>query len=394
MNEILLGVGIGGLMLAPYAREAARWARALRVREGHGAGERQRAGEAGAEMGEGAAYTVVIPCRNEAERVGRVLRDLACQTHRPQAVIVVDDGSDDGTVDAARAAGAVVLTAGGTGKKAALRTGMEAVRTDWVATLDADVRVGPGWGEAMARHADEGAEVVLGPVGLLPQGGGWAAVQTLEYHAMQGWTAHTALAGRAENGSGANIWYRRSTWLAADRGEEWASGDDVFVIRDVVRRGGGVRWGGAGPGSEAAWAWTVAAPGWRAWVAQRARWASKASDPRAPRQTAALVGGAVLLQWSTAAAACVAWPTSAGGLAAGVALGANGLKMAADALLLRSVVRHTPPPPDFGPHSPPDRPSPAARWPPLVFHLVYPCLVANTWLKMLLGATHWKGRKV
>jgi len=103
-----------------------------------------------------------------------------------------------------------------------------------------------------------------------------------------------------------------------------------------------------------------------------------------------------LLQWSTAAAACVAWPTSAGGLAAGVALGANGLKMAADAFLLRSVVRHPPPPPDCGPQSPPDRPAPApaARWAPLLFHLVYPCLVANTWLKMLLGATHWKGRKV
>ena len=101
-----------------------------------------------------------------------------------------------------------------------------------------------------------------------------------------------------------------------------------------------------------------------------------------------------MLQGITAAAACVAWPTSAGGLAAGVALGANGLKMAADALLLRSVVRHTPPHPDFGPQSAPDRPCPAARWAPLVFHLVYPCLVANTWLKMLLGATHWKGRKV
>jgi hypothetical protein len=59
MNEVLLGVGIGGLMLAPYAREAARWARAMRVREGQGAGagqgagEGHGAGEAGAEMGGG-----------------------------------------------------------------------------------------------------------------------------------------------------------------------------------------------------------------------------------------------------------------------------------------------------------------------------------------------------
>lgn len=57
-------------------------------------------------------------------------------------VVVVDDGSGDGTADAARAAGAEVLVhAVNAGKGAALRTGLERLARDGVArvlTLDAD----------------------------------------------------------------------------------------------------------------------------------------------------------------------------------------------------------------------------------------------------------------
>src|SRR2546430_5689386 len=51
------------------------------------------------------APIVVVPVFNEAETIGEVV--AAARAHAP--VLVVDDGSDDGSAAAARAAGAEVL---------------------------------------------------------------------------------------------------------------------------------------------------------------------------------------------------------------------------------------------------------------------------------------------
>ena len=57
--------------------------------------------------------TVVIPARNEAGRIGALVRAVLAQDARGRVieVIVVDDDSTDDTVAEARAAGARVLVA-------------------------------------------------------------------------------------------------------------------------------------------------------------------------------------------------------------------------------------------------------------------------------------------
>lgn len=50
-----------------------------------------------------ADVTVIIPAWRAAETIRRALASVARQTVRPSEVVVVDDGSDDGTSDAARA---------------------------------------------------------------------------------------------------------------------------------------------------------------------------------------------------------------------------------------------------------------------------------------------------
>src|SRR5215469_2862210 len=71
---------------------------------------------------------VVIPAYNEADRVGATVA-AAAKLSDVDVIVVVDDGSRDGTAGVARQAGASVLRhARNRGKAAAMETGAEAVR--------------------------------------------------------------------------------------------------------------------------------------------------------------------------------------------------------------------------------------------------------------------------
>jgi glycosyltransferase involved in cell wall biosynthesis len=81
--------------------------------------------------------TVIIPTLNEAERLPGLLRQLARQSRRPDAVIVADAGSTDATRELASAAGAIVVDGGmpGVGRNAGARV----ATTELLLFLDADV---------------------------------------------------------------------------------------------------------------------------------------------------------------------------------------------------------------------------------------------------------------
>ena len=61
------------------------------------------------EMGAPSAdVSVIIPAYRAAATIGRALASVAAQTMRPKEAIVVVDGSDDGTAEAARAAAPIM----------------------------------------------------------------------------------------------------------------------------------------------------------------------------------------------------------------------------------------------------------------------------------------------
>jgi glycosyltransferase involved in cell wall biosynthesis len=81
--------------------------------------------------------TVVIPALNEADQIGECIRHVAWADE----VIVADGGSADGTVESARAAGAVVLEGTGATIAGQRNTAIARARNTWVFALDADERV-------------------------------------------------------------------------------------------------------------------------------------------------------------------------------------------------------------------------------------------------------------
>ena len=87
--------------------------------------------------------SVIIPARNEAHNLPRLLASLAAQAPAPAEIIVVDDGSTDATARVAREGGATVLTAaplpaGWKGKTWALHQGVQLATGDHFLFLDAD----------------------------------------------------------------------------------------------------------------------------------------------------------------------------------------------------------------------------------------------------------------
>lgn len=82
---------------------------------------------------------VVVPCRDAAAFLAEALASVAAQTRAPAEVVVVDDGSRDGSADIARAAGAIVhrLTTP-VGNAEARNLGVRATRAPLIAFLDAD----------------------------------------------------------------------------------------------------------------------------------------------------------------------------------------------------------------------------------------------------------------
>ena len=83
------------------------------------------------------SLTILIPCLNEVLGIGGVVREYAAAFPRA-GILVVDNGSDDGTALAARSAGADVITERRRGKATAVATALAAIDTDLVLMVDGD----------------------------------------------------------------------------------------------------------------------------------------------------------------------------------------------------------------------------------------------------------------
>ena len=338
------------------------------------------------DLGQRLDLTVVLPVRNEADTLPRLLSDLAAQTLQPVEVIVIDDASEDDTVAAAKAAGPFpfplrLIDNPGRGKKPGLSAGIRAANTEWAVGIDADARIGPDalWAisNVLCRRG-EAMDMALLPLRIArtakgPPEAGLTRLQSLDFAAMQGWAVAAVRRGQPAMASGGGWVWRCDAFPHNGLRPDIPSGDDVFSLSTLIERGDAARVGWIDDRRAMVSAGPMDTVG--ALLDQRIRWGAKSTRyPQSLRQ-------ARQVAWTVAA-------VHATGLALLVMVPVSGLlfwgvKSAADMAYTARVGRM------YGllPQSPM-----AALSSLFLLAVTHPVFVATTLLVMPLRTGRWKGR--
>lgn len=339
--------------------------------------------------------SVIIPARNEAERMGPCLAAILAGTYPPELleIIVVDDHSEDATAEVvldfsrryplvrmlSLAEFSTASEAQGAYKKRALEIAIARASGALIVTTDADCLAGPQWLSLLVSvfQARPQVQLLTAPVNFHREKTLFQRFQSLDLLGLMGITGAGIHSGFQRMGNGANLAYRKTvfTEVGGYAGNRWqASGDDMFLIQQVAARyPAGVFF----LKNKAATVYTAAEPDLRAFWRQRLRWGQKnAALPEWPIRLA--LGAVFLFCWSIIfqvlallfVPAC--WP---------VLLFQLAVKATADYWLLRMLCRY------FGRTD-----LLRVFWPSFFLHAGYIALVGAG--SLVLKQFVWKGRRV
>jgi cellulose synthase/poly-beta-1,6-N-acetylglucosamine synthase-like glycosyltransferase/peptidoglycan/xylan/chitin deacetylase (PgdA/CDA1 family) len=128
--------------------------------------------------------SVIVPAYNESAGIEAAVRSLVASDH-PLEVIVVDDGSTDGTADvveALRLPGVRVIRQPNAGKPVALNTGLQAARFELIVMVDGDTVFEPDAVRMLVQpFADPAVGAVSGNAKVGNRGGLLGRWQHIEY---------------------------------------------------------------------------------------------------------------------------------------------------------------------------------------------------------------------
>lgn len=194
----------------------------------------------------GKFYSIIVPCRNEAQNIGTLLKCLGELTFpkRNFEVIVVDDHSTDGTtqvvghfIDNGSDYRLRLISLNiGEGKKAALKEGIKNAQGAIIITTDADCQVQPNWLNSFVRFFElQNARLVFGGVGFNTKSF-FSRLQAIEFLSLIGSGAVTLKMRRPTMCNGANLAFTKAIFYEVDGykgNEHLASGDDGFLMHKV-----------------------------------------------------------------------------------------------------------------------------------------------------------------
>ncbi|MEU6201241.1 bifunctional polysaccharide deacetylase/glycosyltransferase family 2 protein [Streptomyces sp. NPDC047061] len=214
--------------------------------------------------------SVIVPAYNESAGIEAAVRSLVASDH-PVEIIVVDDGSTDGTADLVESLGLPgvrVIRQRNAGKPAALNTGLAAASCDLVVMVDGDTVFEPDAVRTIVQpFADPGVGAVSGNAKVVNRGGLLGRWQHIEY--VVGFNLDRRLFDLAEcmpTVPGAVGAFRRRALLALGGVGDATLAEDTDLTMALCRAGWRVVY------EEGAVAWTEAPASLGALWRQRYRW--------------------------------------------------------------------------------------------------------------------------
>lgn len=183
--------------------------------------------------------TLIIPFRNEENRIGGLLTSLLNSQKLPAQIIFVNDHSEDKSISkildnlsAIRGIQLLSLPDNLQGKKQAIRFGINSANSNFILTMDADVHFEPTYFKQL-EHLSE-SDLYLLPAVLKASK---PVHHLFEIDLLLINAINTGLNGlsRPIIASGANLLFKRESFLKFDRFESHAhipSGDDIYLLRD------------------------------------------------------------------------------------------------------------------------------------------------------------------
>lgn len=109
---------------------------------------------------------IILPSLNEESTIGKVIDEIPMKALEKEgyhvSVVVVDNNSSDRTREIAKEKGASILIEKQKGKGAAVRTGLQAAKADFIFMLDADYTYPATYIPEMLEILRHGPHVVLG----------------------------------------------------------------------------------------------------------------------------------------------------------------------------------------------------------------------------------------
>ena len=290
--------------------------------------------------------SIVVAARDEEEGIRECLEGLVAQDYPNFEVVIVDDGSTDGTATIVEeiAAGNRLVRLLNTqdaygrsgSKKAALGLGIDASGGEIVLTTDADCAVPPTWARGMVEFFDGETGMVVGfsQIGDAKSVRGTRmGYEAVDFLCLMSCIMGSAGQGRAMAASGQNLAFRKLAFLQVggyERVKHRASGDDVLLLQMVKRLTG---WGIAFSTSPETFVVHPPASSWWELFQKRLRWASNA--PCQIRWDPLFFSYMVITFTMDLLLVLSPWMVLAGGLGAGWAGGSWGVKMLAELVLFR-----------------------------------------------------------
>ncbi|MDN5290160.1 MAG: poly-beta,6-N-acetyl-D-glucosamine synthase [Anaerophaga sp.] len=192
--------------------------------------------------------SVIVPYRDEAGNLESLIHELSRQrfSHHHLEVIMVDDGSKDRGPEKLKRiqekySWLRLFSSDGSGKKDALRYGISRATGELIVTTDADCRFGKDWLQTIAEaYVSSNPDMIVMPVEMVGGNSVLENFQQIDYLAMQMVTAGAIGGGRPVICSGANLAFKKKSFLEASRyteGRDYLSGDDVFLLHAFKRVG-------------------------------------------------------------------------------------------------------------------------------------------------------------